>query len=209
MLTDVLYVMNGLSLADVGTAVVDGADAVMLSGETAAGKYPIESIKAMSSVVWEADEISNKEKSFIWNQELHDSMTPMEQELDAVAASAVRSARDMNAQMILLITMSGQVARAVARHRPTVPVMAFCTDPQVARRLQLNRSVIPIMLQSTLDPDSNQTQMGILRAEAIRTLKEMGWASEGDRAIMVDRTRGKERDMHEYSHNMKVVTLRS
>lgn len=195
-------------VTDVGTAIMDGADAVMLSGETAAGKYPIESIKAMVSVAWEADQIVNEAKEVLWNQELHDSMTPQEQELDAVAASAVRSSQEMGAKMIVLITMSGRVARAVARHRPKVPVMAFCTDPQVARRLQLHRSVKPIVMQSSLDPGSAQTRMGDLRAEAIRTLKELGWAKAGDRIITVDRTKGKDQDMHDYAHNMKVITLR-
>jgi len=67
---------------------------------------------------------------------------------------------------------------------------------------------MPVMLQSKWDPGASTTQMGLLRAEAIRTLKEIGWVQTGDRVIMVDRTRGKAHDMHEYSHNMKVVTLR-
>jgi pyruvate kinase len=187
---------------------MDGADAVMLSGETAAGRYPIESVKAMASVVWEADQIVNEHDPIEWNDEMHEAMSPLQQELDVVAASAVRSAQDMGAKMIVLITVSGGVARAVARHRPTVPVVAFCTDPQVARRLQLHRSIQPFMMQSTLDPTSSKTRMGFLRAEAVRTLKEAGWAHSGDRIIMVDRTKGKSHDMHKYSHNMKVVTLR-
>jgi pyruvate kinase len=152
-------------VTDVGTAVMDGADCLMLSGETAAGKYPIQSLKAMMSVIWEADNIVDKEKGCMWNEEAHAQMTPLEQELDAVAASAVRSAQDMGAKMIVLITTTGRVARAVASHRPTVPVLAFCTDQQVARRLQLNRSITPMMLQSPLDPESNKTRMADLRAE--------------------------------------------
>eukprot|EP00978_Attheya_sp_CCMP212_P036250 scaffold162932_cov35-Attheya_sp.AAC.1 len=89
-------------VTDVGTAVLDGAHAVMLSGETAAGKYPIESIRA-----------------------------------DRTAA--VRGAVDLPAKLIVVITMTGKSARYIARHRPTVPVLAFCTDAQVARRLQLHR----------------------------------------------------------------------
>jgi hypothetical protein len=58
------------------------------------------------------------------------------------------------------------------------------------------------MLQSTLDPQSQDTSMGVLRAEAVRTLKEMGYAREGERIIMVDRTVGKRHDNHLYSHNM-------
>jgi len=181
----------------------------MLSGETAAGKYPIESLRAMVSVVWEADRIrAKKDTKVLWNQKLHDTMDTMDQELDSTAASAVQSAQHMDAKLIVLITMSGRVARAVARHRPAVPVLAFCTDPQVARRLQLHRSIYPIMLQSTLDPGSNKTSMSVLRAEAVRTAKELGFARAGDRVVMIDRTKGKAHDMHDFSHNMKVVTLR-
>eukprot|EP00566_Odontella_aurita_P014770 CAMPEP_0113548376 /NCGR_PEP_ID=MMETSP0015_2-20120614/12860_1 /TAXON_ID=2838 /ORGANISM="Odontella" /LENGTH=521 /DNA_ID=CAMNT_0000449001 /DNA_START=153 /DNA_END=1714 /DNA_ORIENTATION=+ /assembly_acc=CAM_ASM_000160 len=196
-------------VTDVGTAVLDGADAVMLSGETAAGKYPIESIKAMTSVVTEADNIVDSgqaQKSFSDKEIVTEHMTPMDEELDQVSKSAVKSARDMNAELIILITRSGKVARAVARHRPTVPVLAFCTDVQVARRLQLHRSLTPVLLQSSLDPTCQHTRMGLLRAEAIRTAKELGFARAGDRVVTVDRTVGKESDMHQFSHNMKVST---
>ena len=195
-------------VTDVGTAVLDGTDAVMLSGETAAGLYPIESIKSMASVVYEADVILDGKGKMLWNQEYHDRLTPSEQELDAVAASAVKSAKTMRAKKILLISQSGRVARAVARHRPTVPVLSFCTDPQVARRLQLHRGIIPIMLQSPLDPMSPTTNIGKLRAEALRTAKELGFVQSGDRVILVDRTMGKVNDLHEYTHNMTVVTFR-
>lgn len=104
--------------------------------------------------------------------------------------------------------MTGRVARAVVRHRPTVPVLAFCTDVQVARRLQLHRSLYPVMLQSSLDPGSRDTSMSLLRAEAVRAAKEMGYCRVGDRIIMVDRTVGRGHDLHEFAHNMKVVTLK-
>lgn len=195
-------------VTDVGTAVLDGADAVMLSGETAAGAYPIESIKSMASVVHEADVIKDDLAHMAWNQEFYDKLTSEEQELESVAASSVKAAMVMKADKIMLITASGKVARAVARHKPNVPVLTFCTDPQVARRLQLHRSITPIMLQSTLDPLAATTQMSKLRAEAIRTARELNFVKPGDRIIFVDRTRGKTHDMHEFSYNMKVVTLK-
>jgi len=195
-------------VTDVGTAVLDGADAVMLSGETAAGLYPIESLKAMASVAYEADCILDEKAHMLWNQQFHDQLDGIDQELDAVAASAVKSSKTMKASMILLISMTGRVARAVARHKPNVPVLSFCTDPQVARRLQLHRSITPIMLQSTMDPGSSKTKMGVLRAESIRTAKELGFVKNGDRIILVDRTKGKTNDFHEYAHNMKVITIR-
>eukprot|EP00529_Nitzschia_sp_RCC80_P016095 CAMPEP_0113488324 /NCGR_PEP_ID=MMETSP0014_2-20120614/25959_1 /TAXON_ID=2857 /ORGANISM="Nitzschia sp." /LENGTH=655 /DNA_ID=CAMNT_0000382035 /DNA_START=137 /DNA_END=2104 /DNA_ORIENTATION=- /assembly_acc=CAM_ASM_000159 len=196
-------------VTDVGSAVLDGADAVMLSGETAAGAYPIESIKSMASVVVEADIIKDSAGKMIWSQAAHDKLTPLEQELDAVAASAVKSSTTMFVDKIIVITKSGRVARAVARHKPTVPVLAFCTDPQAARRLQLHRGVTPIMLQSPHDPMVPETSMAKLRAEAIRTAKELGFVRNGDRVITVDTSVGRSTDMHEVATNLKVITIRS
>ena len=196
-------------MTDVGTAVLDGTDATMLSGETAAGKYPMEAIRSMASIAWEADQIRDVTKGITWNQDLHDKLPASEQELDAVAASAVRAAKDMHAKAIVLITATGRVARAVARHQPTVPVLSYCVDPQVARRLQLHRGVIPIMLQTDKNPKAAGIRLGKLRAEAVRTAKELGFIQNGDRIIMVDQTKGKVHDHHEYSHNIKVVTVRS
>jgi len=195
-------------VTDVGTAVLDGADAVMLSGETAAGAYPIESLKSMTSVAYEGDVIQDAKKDMLFNQDLHDNLPPSEQELDAVAAAAVKSTIHMNAGKIFLISKSGRVARAVARHRPSVPVLAFCTDAQVARRLQLHRSIVPIFLQGIVDPLAPTTRMADVRAEAIRTAKELGFVKSGERIIMIDRSTGKANDMHEFSHNMKVLTIR-
>ena len=199
-------------VTDVGTAVLDGADAVMLSGETAAGAYPIESLQAMRMIVKEADQIIDQGASLNRvnvNESLVDIANIQEDQcLHAVAKSSVKSARDLGAKLIIVITTSGKVARFVASHRPTVPVLAFCTDPQVARRLQLNRGILPVMLQSTLDPLSAGTRMGTLRAEAMRTAIELGFARSGDRVITVDRTVGKPHDMHTHSFNMKMSTLK-
>lgn len=195
-------------VTDVGTAVLDGTDATMLSGETAAGKYPMEALLSMASVVHESDMIRDDISDVLWNQELHDSLPPEEQELDAIAASAVRTAKDMKVKAIVVITQSGRVARAVARHLPTVPVLAFCSEVQVARRLQLHRAVVPLMLQSRESP-KYATRLGHFRAEAVRTCKELGYLTDGDRIIMVDQTSGKEGDHHRHAHNLKLVTIQS
>ncbi len=200
-------------VTDVGTAVLDGADAVMLSGETAAGAYPIESLQAMRMIVKEADEIIDGAPSLNrvnLNTSLIDTSSLQEDQcLHAVAKSSVKSARDLNAKLIIVITSSGKVARVVASHRPTVPVLAFCTDVQVARRLQLHRGIFPIMLQSRLDPLAQETRLATLRAEAMRTAIELGFARAGDRVVTVDRAVGKPQDMHYHSYNMKMSTLKA
>lgn len=200
-------------VTDVGTAVLDGADAVMLSGETAAGTYPVESLQAMRMIAREADQIMlgaaslnrvNVDESLVDISNIQE-----DQCLHAVAKSSVKSARDLDAKLIIAITTSGKVARFVASHRPTVPVLAFCTDVQVGRRLQLHRGILPVMLQSDLDPLAAGTRMATLRAEAMRTAVELGFARAGDRVITVDRTVGKPQDMHTHSFNMKMSTLKA
>ena len=101
-------------VTDVGTAVLDGADSVMLSGETAAGAYPIESLKSMRSVLVEEDDVLDKEGKIFWNQELHDELTPKEQEMDGLAASCVKAASVMNITKIIMISRKGKFARAVS-----------------------------------------------------------------------------------------------
>jgi pyruvate kinase len=176
----------------------------MLSGETAAGKYPIESVKSMNSIVWEADQIHDAKRTIEWSDLKHDS----KHELDSLAYSAVQSARDMEAKLIIVITMTGNMAKAVAKYRPNVPILAYCTDPQVARRLQLYRAVKPMLLQSVESPSAAQTSFAKLRAETVRTAKELGYVRSGELVIMVDRTVGRDHDLHAYSHNMKIVTVR-
>lgn len=204
-------------VTDVGTAVLDGADSVMLSGETAAGKYPISSINAMQSVLKEADALEDtklrrRNRSLKFGTASKNQYTIGENvdcELDAVAAGAVNTAaqRGLDIQCIVCITMTGSVARAIARHQPNVPVIAFCYDPQVARRLQLNRSVMPVMLQAASNPFQEGTRMGLLRTEAIRTAKEAGLVTSGDRIVFVDRNRGKSTDSFSLGTNMKVFTV--
>ena len=100
-------------VTDVGTAVLDGSDSVMLSGETAAGAYPIDALRAMASVLVEADDILDAEGNIFWNQELHAKLNPQEQEMDGVAASCVKAASVMDVTKILMISRKGNFARAV------------------------------------------------------------------------------------------------
>lgn len=184
-----------------------------LAIQTAAGLYPMESLAAMKMIVNEADNIIDSGKGGVnrnidTSEALVDvSSMAADRGLHAVAKSSVKSARDLGAKLIMVITKSGKMARFVASHRPTVPVLAFCTDMQVARRLQLHRGVTPVLLQTTLDPLKAGAMAG-LRAESMRTALEMGFARAGDTVITVDRTIGGPQDMHQYSFNMKFGTLK-
>lgn len=104
-------------VTDVGTAVLDGADAVMLSGETAAGAYPVGALKSMASVLVEADHLLDMNGTAYWNQDLHDQLSPQEQEMDGVAASCVKAASVMNVTKIIMISRKGKFAKAVSKFR--------------------------------------------------------------------------------------------
>lgn len=193
-------------VTDVASAVLDGADAVMLSGETAAGAYPLEALAAMRAVCAEADAIVDAGDGFDRRPRPLD-----DEELDAVARGAVSAASRLGAKMISCITLTGSLARALARHRPTRPVVAFCFDAAVARKLQLHRGVFPILLDACVDASNpyadGGTKMSVLRSESVRTCKELGYVAEGDVVVAVDRSRGKTGDTFALGTNMKVFKV--
>ena len=93
--------------------------------------------------------------------------------------------------MIVCVTTTGDVARGLARHRPNVPVLAFCFDAAVARQLQLHRAIHPVLLTRAEDhtplsvSDAANVRMGLLRTEAIRVGREMRWVSATRRIAQI------------------------
>jgi pyruvate kinase len=120
---------------DVANAVLDGSDAVMLSGETAAGKYPVRTVETMSQIIVEA------EKQYALRTDLVDhairARTPETVITDSVSYTAYSLAEHVGAAAICCLTASGSTARSIARHRPQCPVFAFTDDERVVRRLAL------------------------------------------------------------------------
>lgn len=121
-------------VSDVANAVLDGTDVVMLSGETAAGAYPVEAVETMARIVREA------ECTF---PSVHRPDQPRGH-AEALAHAAASLAANTSLCAIAVFTQSGLSARLVARERPAVPILAFSDDPLVCRRLALWWGVIPI-----------------------------------------------------------------
>jgi pyruvate kinase len=134
--------------SDVANAIFDGSDVVMLSGETAGGKYPVESIEMMAKIAREAEKtIKFKSK--------HDAKYALTKNVtNAISHAAVSTAADMGANCIVPVTDSGFAARMVARSRPSCPIIAVTADPVVYRQLNLTWGCIPMLADSPFEGDS-------------------------------------------------------
>ena len=133
--------------ADVANAIYDGTSAIMLSGETAAGKYPIESLKTMVKIAirTEAD-IDYRQKFFDIQRKANPDVT------DAISHATVTTAHDLNAQAIVTVTKSGKTARLISRYRPACDILAGTTYENVCRQLNMSWGVFPIMVDEEVDP---------------------------------------------------------
>ena len=126
-------------VADVANAIYDGTDAIMLSGETAAGKYPVDALQMMAEIA-EMTEPHLDYKVFIE----HRSMDGREKISSAVALATVRTAKNLKANAIVTPTMSGNTARLISNFRPEAPIYAVTPNDTILHRLQLVWGVTPL-----------------------------------------------------------------
>ncbi|RYD50425.1 MAG: pyruvate kinase [Sphingomonadales bacterium] len=159
-------------VSDVATAVYDGADAIMLSAESAAGKWPIESVAMMNSI---ADAV---ERDPAHGDRVHFTVTrPDPTTADALAEAAKNIANTVSASAILCFTASGSTARRIARERPSVPIMVMTPKIETARRLGLLWGVHAV---HTRDVDSFEEMVAKSKRMALR--HHIGKA--GDRLVL-------------------------
>ena len=165
--------------SDVANAIIDGTDAVMLSGETAVGKYPARTVEVMVRI---AEEIEGSGVLAEGPHYLH-QMGPVQRRgasrrEHAVAASSVRSARDLDAPAIIVITRSGFSARLVASYRPEIPIFSVCTEAKVYRQLAGVWGVTPVLAEHGEITYENLTELGK------RVVLESGRGMEGDPVVV-------------------------
>ena len=127
-------------VADVANAVFDGTSGVMLSGETAGGKYPLEALTAMVSIVEEAEQSIH-----YWRQFEKRRVIPASNINDAITHTCCLTAKDLEAKAILAATNSGRTARMICRFRPACPVAALTLHEKVRRQLAICWGVIPFL----------------------------------------------------------------
>lgn len=157
---------------DVANAVVDGTDALMLSAETATGKYPVESVKTMSSI------ISFTENFF--SSKITASLTQTQHFPEAIATGAVRVAQEIKAKSIVVFTHSGFTALLISKLRPMMPVVAFSPDEKVYRQLALYWGIIPKHLPKDVDIIDD-----LFLKETEKELRELKLVKNGDAIVFV------------------------
>ncbi|OAB43255.1 pyruvate kinase [Paenibacillus glacialis] len=134
--------------SDVANAIFDGTDAIMLSGETAAGKYPVESVLTMSRIAEKAESALNYRELFLKQSTIQETTIT-----EAISQAVTISALDLNAKAIISSTETGHTARVVSKYRPEAPIIAVTTEDRTMRRLTLTWGVTPVKgkLASTTD----------------------------------------------------------
>ncbi len=161
--------------SDVANAIFDGTDAVMLSGETASGKYPIESVEMMDRIVLAAESAMRQSFPRIGTGE---PMKIPAEFPDVTCGVACRAARESGASLIVGFTLSGTTARLLSHYRPQVPIIAFSPNQEVRRRLSLLWGVVPRVLEPM-----QETEAMVRRVE--EELLARGLAQKGERVVIV------------------------
>ena len=128
-------------ISDVANAVYDGTSAVMLSGETAVGKYPVKTVEIMSDICRET------ENNIHYNKRFFRSDFQIKDNIDAISNSACSMAIGVNAKAIAVCSISGRTARFVSRFRPVADIVALTTSKKVWHKLALSWGVIPVLCE--------------------------------------------------------------
>ncbi|MFP4974341.1 pyruvate kinase [Paenibacillus sp. CN-4] len=158
--------------SDVANAIFDGTDAIMLSGETAAGKYPVESVLTMSRIAEKAESALNHREIFM-KQQIAQETTVTE----AISQSVAISALDLNAKAIISSTVTGHTARVVSKYRPKSPIIAVTTQERTMRQLSLIWGVTPVYGQEATSTDE-------LLETALQGGKNSGLVKGGDLVVI-------------------------
>ena len=158
--------------SDVANAIFDGTDAIMLSGETAAGKYPVESVLTMSRIAEKAESALNYRDLFLKQRIAQETSIT-----EAISQSVAISALDLNAKAIISSTESGQTARMVSKYRPKAPIVAVTTQDRTLRRLALTWGVIPVKGELATSTDE-------MFEYALQGGQKSGIVKEGDLVVI-------------------------
>ena len=157
---------------DVANAIYDGTSAIMLSGETAAGLYPVEAVRTMASIALCAESDINYTKRF---KEREADPTP--DVTNAISHATCTSAHDLGAAAIITVTKSGRTAKMISKYRPDCPIICCTTDETVCRQLNLSWGVTPLMIDEADNTDD-------LFERAVQAGEHAGLLKDGELVVM-------------------------
>lgn len=165
-------------ITDVANAVFDGTSAVMLSGETAAGQFPIQAVQAMTRIVCQAEKDMQAGTDNLRLPGAYRDYEPGQADIStAIGHAACKAAEDIGAKALMAITYSGYTARMMARFHPAQSIIAATPQPRAARQLELIRGVIPV-------PTCAEEDFGQLVTAAIQGAQRLGLLESGDRIVI-------------------------
>lgn len=160
-------------VTDVANAILDGTDAIMLSGETAAGKYPIEAVKTMHDIAIRTEMSDEYLETLKSKRALDEHISTT----NAISKATCTTAEDLNATAIITATSSGYTSKAVSKFRPKAPIIAATTDKKVMRRLAVVWGVYPVLSVKTESTDE-------IIDISIHSAMEKGYVKEGDLIVI-------------------------
>jgi pyruvate kinase len=178
-------------ISDVANAVYDGTSAVMLSGESAAGKYPVETVRTMSGIVEETEKHINYKKRF------HETNFKIKNLVDAVSHTTCQMALDLDAKAIVACSVSGMTVRMVSRFRSPVPIIGMTVSQKGWYKLALSWGVIPVLCNEFTSTD-------VLFYHASQETKRILDLEEGDSIVL---TGGRTTGQSGNTNTIKVETI--
>ncbi|WP_417202176.1 pyruvate kinase [Acetoanaerobium sticklandii] len=159
-------------VTDVANAIFDGTDAIMLSGETAAGKYPLESVKTMASIAIRAEQTLDYEELLKTKVKLRQLNIT-----NAISHATCTTAIDLKASAIISATASGYTARMVSSYRPSAPIIAATNSEMVMRQMGLVWGVYPLLTEKGMSTDD-------VFEKSVQSALDMDYISSGDLVVI-------------------------
>ncbi|MBD7967891.1 pyruvate kinase [Paenibacillus gallinarum] len=159
-------------VSDVSNAVLQGADVVMLSGESAAGKYPLESVKTMAAVAQRAESLIDYRDNFFKKREQHATNIT-----EVISQSAVSASLELNAKVIIASTGSGFTAKVISKYRPKAPILAITSNEKVLSQICLFSGVFPYLGEKVNSTDE-------MFESITRNAATKGFISSGDTVVL-------------------------
>jgi pyruvate kinase len=160
-------------VTDIANAIIDGSDAVMLSEETAIGKYPVEAVQVLSRVALATEKKLSYEKILALRRL---SVKPLVE--DVIGLAACQVAIQIDASAIVAPTRSGSSARGVSRYRPPLPIVGLTPNSKTERQLMLSWGIYPYLVDETSDTD-------VIFTQAEQIVRGKGYAEKGDKIVIV------------------------